>query len=211
MALLQCLAAHPATRRAVLDLQLVHYLFPFLSNHPQHQPADPRPADTLGVLLALWRSPKDPQAVECLLRTEQLVPLCLRVMDFGSELSRTVATFVVQKVLQDPAGLAYVLQHPIRGCRGSGWRSGVYLRVNPSARLLKHVVRCYVLLTDKLQSSPSPESLPAQELKDDSLLSRMQLQLRDRKNSARGAATFADWLSALSSPGRRCLCDRGRR
>uniref|UniRef100_A0A1I8HE11 CCR4-NOT transcription complex subunit 9 n=1 Tax=Macrostomum lignano TaxID=282301 RepID=A0A1I8HE11_9PLAT len=181
MALLQCLAAHPATRRAVLDLQLVHYLFPFLSNHPQHQPADPRPAEflrltALGVIGALAKS-EDPQAVECLLRTEQLVPLCLRVMDFGSELSRTVATFVVQKVLQDPAGLAYVCNTYQRFEQVAAGLAGVlvYLRVNPSARLLKHVVRCYVLLTDNFSLY-----LP-QELKDDSLLSRMQLQLRDRK------------------------------
>uniref|UniRef100_A0A1I8J2F1 CCR4-NOT transcription complex subunit 9 n=1 Tax=Macrostomum lignano TaxID=282301 RepID=A0A1I8J2F1_9PLAT len=178
---------HTQPLRAVLDLQLVHYLFPFLSNHPQHQPADPRPAEflrltALGVIGALAKS-EDPQAVECLLRTEQLVPLCLRVMDFGSELSRTVATFVVQKVLQDPAGLAYVCNTYQRFEQVAAGLAGVlvYLRVNPSARLLKHVVRCYVLLTDNFRARQALSLYLPQELKDDSLLSRMQLQLRDRK------------------------------
>jgi CCR4-NOT transcription complex subunit 9 len=48
-----------------------------------------------------------------LLQTE-IVPLCLRVMETGSELSKTVATFIVQKVLIDDAGLAYVCGSPER-------------------------------------------------------------------------------------------------
>lgn len=45
--------------------------------------------------------------VAFLLQTE-IIPLCLRIMETGSELSQTVATFIVQKILLDDAGLAYV-------------------------------------------------------------------------------------------------------
>jgi hypothetical protein len=31
------------------------------------------------------------------LLTTEIIPLCLRIMETGSELSRTVATFIVQK------------------------------------------------------------------------------------------------------------------
>ena len=39
----------------------------------------------------------DADVVNFLLQTE-IIPLCLRIMETGSELSKTVATFIVQKV-----------------------------------------------------------------------------------------------------------------
>ena len=49
----------------------------------------------------------DAEVVHFLLQTE-IIPLCLRIMETGSELSKTVATFIVQKILLDDAGLNYV-------------------------------------------------------------------------------------------------------
>ena len=42
-----------------------------------------------------------------MLQTE-IIPLCLRIMETGSELSKTVATFIVQKILLDDVGLNYI-------------------------------------------------------------------------------------------------------
>ena len=49
----------------------------------------------------------DTEIVNFLLQTE-IIPLCLRIMETGSELSKTVATFIVQKILLDDAGLTYI-------------------------------------------------------------------------------------------------------
>jgi CCR4-NOT transcription complex subunit 9 len=49
----------------------------------------------------------DPDVVNFLLQTE-IIPLCLRIMEMGSELSKTVATFIVQKILLDDTGLTYI-------------------------------------------------------------------------------------------------------
>ena len=38
----------------------------------------------------------------------EIIPLCLRIMETGSELSKTVAIFVVQKILLDKTGLTYI-------------------------------------------------------------------------------------------------------
>ena len=53
----------------------------------------------LGVIVAL--------VINFLLSTE-IIPLCLRIMERGSELSKTVATFIVQRILLDDNGLNYV-------------------------------------------------------------------------------------------------------
>lgn len=64
----------------------------------------------------------DTDVINFLLSTE-IIPLCLRTMEMGSELSKTVATFIVQKILLDdvsagswPRGVA---------CRSCCWLCGV--------------------------------------------------------------------------------------
>ena len=51
----------------------------------------------------------DSDVINFLLQTE-IIPLCLRIMERGTELSKTVATFIVQKILLDENGLNYICQ-----------------------------------------------------------------------------------------------------
>ena len=61
----------------------------------------------------------DTDVINFLLSTE-IIPLCLRTMEMGSELSKTVATFIVQKILLDD----------VRGVFAGGG-SGLWLERNP--------------------------------------------------------------------------------
>ena len=61
---------------------------------------------SLGVIGALVKT--DENDVINFLLTTEIVPLCLNIMDNGSELSKTVATFILQKILVDSAGLDYI-------------------------------------------------------------------------------------------------------
>jgi CCR4-NOT transcription complex subunit 9 len=87
--------------------------------------------------------------INFLLSTE-IIPLCLRIMESGSELSKTVAIFIVQKILLDDLGLAYICQTYERFYAvGTVLSSMVNNLVDSQAiRLLKHVVRCYLRLSD---------------------------------------------------------------
>ena len=82
------------------------YLYPFLNTVSKHRAFEYLRLTSLGVIGALVKV-DDPEVVSFLLQTE-IVPLCLRIMENGSELSKTVATFIVQKILLDDVGLAYV-------------------------------------------------------------------------------------------------------
>ena len=53
------------------------------------------------------------------LLTTEIIPLCLRIMESGSELSKTVATFILQKILLDETGLYYICQTYDRFDNGS--------------------------------------------------------------------------------------------
>jgi CCR4-NOT transcription complex subunit 9 len=87
--------------------------------------------------------------INFLLSTE-IIPLCLRIMETGSELSKTVAIFIVQKILLDDLGLQYICQTYERFYAvGAVLGNMVATLVETQAvRLLKHVVRCYLRMSD---------------------------------------------------------------
>eukprot|EP00919_Chromeraceae_sp_WS-2016_P059005 GHVR01140220.1.p1 GENE.GHVR01140220.1~~GHVR01140220.1.p1 ORF type:complete len:144 (+),score=33.11 GHVR01140220.1:603-1034(+) len=71
-------------------------------------------------------------------------------METGSELSKTVATFIVQKILLDEQGLNYICATPERFYAVSTVLGNMISSISecPSSRLLKHIVRCYLRLSD---------------------------------------------------------------
>ena len=79
-------------------------------------------------------------------------------METGSELSKTVAIFIVQKILLDETGLTYICHTYERFYAvGTVLSNMVNQLVETQAvRLLKHVVRCYLRLSDNLRCELAP-------------------------------------------------------
>lgn len=148
LALLQCVASHPLTRTHFLSAHIPLFLYPFLNTVSKTRPFEYLRLTSLGVIGALVKMDA-PDVINFLLQTE-IIPLCLRIMETGSELSKTVATFIVQKILLDDNGLAYICATPERFYAVSTVLSNMVnaLVEAPSARLLKHVIRCYLRLSD---------------------------------------------------------------
>lgn len=111
----------------------------------------------------------DPEVVAVLIQTE-IIPLCLRIMENGSELSKTVATFILQKILLDDNGLSYICATAERFYAVSTVLSGMVTKLleTPSVRLLKHVVRCYLRLSDHLRAREALRQCLPEALKDQS-------------------------------------------
>jgi len=119
----------------------------------------------LGVIGALVKS-EDPEIIKTLLTTE-IIPLSLRIMDRGSELSKTVATFIIQRILLDHNGLVYICNTAERFHAVNSVLTNM-LQTNPSTRLLKHIIRCYSRLAENHRArSILKENFP-QILKDKS-------------------------------------------
>ena len=106
LALFQCVAAHQETRPAFLAAQIPIFLYPFLITFNKTRPFEYLRLTALGVIGALVKV-DNPEVISFLLSTE-IIPLCLRIMERGSELSKTVATFIVQRILLDDNGLEYI-------------------------------------------------------------------------------------------------------
>lgn len=191
LALLQCVASHPETRTLFLKAHIPLFLYPFLNTISKTRPFEYLRLTSLGVIGALVKM-DDSDVINFLLTTE-IIPLCLRIMESGSELSKTVATFIVQKILLDDMGLQYVCttaevpclpaetlvekfvvfschlpppsvpaceriltHHPPkqRFFAVSNVLSSmvVGLAKEPSVRLLKHIIRCYLRLSENIRA-----------------------------------------------------------
>uniref|UniRef100_A0AC35GA39 CCR4-NOT transcription complex subunit 9 n=1 Tax=Panagrolaimus sp. PS1159 TaxID=55785 RepID=A0AC35GA39_9BILA len=141
---------------------------------------------SLGVIGALVKNDEE-EVIKFLLSTE-IIPLSLRIMEQGSELSKTVATFILQKILTDDTGLAYVCQtyerfshvamilgkmvinlakEPSPRLLKHVGKMVINLAKEPSPRLLKHVVRCYSRLSDNNRALQALVQCLPDQLKDD--------------------------------------------
>jgi CCR4-NOT transcription complex subunit 9 len=159
------------------------YLYPFLNTvMSKSRPFEYLRLTSLGVIGALVKM-DDSEVISFLLQTE-IIPLCLRIMETGNELSKTVATFIVQKILLDEMGLNYICATAERFFAVSTVLSNMVqaLIEVPSVRLLKHIVRCYLRLSENPRARDAlrqclPDALRsdqtfAQCLKDDVTINR---------------------------------------
>ncbi|KAH7678881.1 CCR4-NOT transcription complex subunit 9 protein [Dioscorea alata] len=166
LALLQCVASHPDTRILFLNAHIPLYLYPFLNTTSKTRPFEYLRLTSLGVIGALVKV-DDTEVISFLLQTE-IIPLCLRTMEMGSELSKTVATFIVQKILLDDIGLRYICATAERFYAvGSVLATMVAtLAEQPSTRLLKHIIRCYLRLSDNQRACEALQNCLPDMLKD---------------------------------------------
>jgi len=186
LALLQCVASHPETRGLFLSAHVPLYLYPFLNTSSKNRPFEYLRLTSLGVIGALVKM-DDSDVINFLLQTE-IIPLCLRIMETGSELSKTVATFIVQKILLDEVGLNYICATAERFYAVSTVLSNMVsvLADQPSVRLLKHIVRCYLRLSDNVRAREALRQCLPGALRDDTF----GAVLRDD-------ATVKKWLAQL--------------
>ncbi|WWC73042.1 cell differentiation protein rcd1 [Kwoniella pini CBS 10737] len=149
LALLQCVASHSDTRALFLNAHIPLFLYPFLNTTSKTRPFEYLRLTSLGVIGALVKQNENSDVINFLLSTE-IIPLCLRIMETGSELSKTVAIFIVQKILADDLGLQYICQTYERFYAVGAVLSNMVdaLVESQAVRLLKHVVRCYLRMSD---------------------------------------------------------------
>ncbi|GAA5994470.1 hypothetical protein JCM11641_007440 [Rhodosporidiobolus odoratus] len=167
LALLQCVASHNDTRSLFLSAHIPLFLYPFLNTTSKTRPFEYLRLTSLGVIGALVKQNDNSDVINFLLSTE-IIPLCLRIMETGSELSKTVAIFIVQKILLDEVGLGYICQTYERFYAvGTVLSNMVNQLVETQAvRLLKHVVRCYLRLSDNLRAREALRACLPEPLRD---------------------------------------------
>ncbi|KAF2267105.1 cell differentiation protein rcd1 [Lojkania enalia] len=166
LALLQCVASHTETRNLFLSAHIPLFLYPFLNTTSKSRPFEYLRLTSLGVIGALVKN--DSSEVINFLLTTEIIPLCLRIMETGSELSKTVAIFIVQKILLDDIGLAYICQTYERFYAVGTVLSNMVNQLveQQTVRLLKHVVRCFLRLSDNARAREALRQCLPEPLRD---------------------------------------------
>ncbi|CAN6612137.1 protein Caf40p [Trichomonascus vanleenenianus] len=166
LALLQCVASHNDTRILFLNAHMPLFLYPFLNTTSKSRSFEYLRLTSLGVIGALVKNDSS-DVIAFLLKTE-IIPLCLRIMETGTELSKTVAIFIVQKILMDNAGLEYVCATYERFVAVSNVLANMVNQLVdvPASRLLKHVVRCYLRLSDNPRAREALRQTLPEPLRD---------------------------------------------
>jgi len=217
LALLQCIAAHPETRSPFIKAHIPLLLYPLLNSslHSSTSRRDEEEAalfdrpfeylrlTALGVLGAMVKV-EEVEVVDFLVKSDDLLLLCLDIMQTGSELSRSLAVFILHKILHDDKGLAYICAtanrfYQVSSALGKMVESLQWQQTDGSSRLLKHVVKCYTRLVENArakeglrqclpaclkalnpQIDPQLSSLPepmARSVREDATTKRLLLQL----------------------------------
>ena len=131
--------------------------------------------NSLGVIGALVKS--DEQPVIAFLLATEIIPLCLKIMESNtiSELSKTVATFIIQKIITDKDGMAYVCQTYERFQHVNSILAKMVVAIahEPSPRLLKHVIRCYLRLSDNYRAKKALEKQLPPQLLDNTFMNML--------------------------------------
>ncbi|KKK22738.1 cell differentiation protein [Aspergillus ochraceoroseus] len=172
LALLQCVASHNETRTLFLNEDVLNpahiplFLYPFLNTTSKSRPFEYLRLTSLGVIGALVKN--DSSDVINFLLTTEIIPLCLRIMETGSELSKTVAIFIVQKILLDDIGLAYICATYERFYAVGTVLSNMVTQLveQQTVRLLKHVVRCFLRLSDNSRAREALRQCLPEPLRD---------------------------------------------
>ncbi|CAG8958769.1 hypothetical protein HYALB_00004084 [Hymenoscyphus albidus] len=166
LALLQCVASHNETRALFLNAHIPLFLYPFLNTTSKSRPFEYLRLTSLGVIGALVKN--DSSDVINFLLTTEIIPLCLRIMETGSELSKTVAIFIVQKILLDDHGLNYICATYERFYAVGTVLSNMVSQLveQQTARLLKHVVRCFLRLSDNARAREALRQCLPEPLRD---------------------------------------------
>ena len=120
-------------------------------------------------------------------------------MESGSELSKTVATFILQKIFLDDSGLYYICQTYDRFPHVAVilGRMVIQLSKEPSKRLLKHVVRCYMRLSDNTTACEALCQVLTAQLKDETFAAC----LKDDKSTKHWLAQLLKNIEAMSASG----------
>lgn len=145
LALFQCIASHPDTKIPFLQAQILIFLYPFLNTLNKAKPYEYMRLTALGVVGSLIKV-DSPEVIDYLLITE-IIPLCLRIIERGSELSKTVASFIINKIISDENGLKYICEKAER-IDIINTVLEYALKNKPTTRLNKNIIRIYYKLAE---------------------------------------------------------------
>ena len=152
LGLLQCVASHPETKTVFVRSYIALLPMAILRTAEDGNQMEHVRLAALGVLGSMMKV-ADASVIRFLRGTE-IIPLCLQIMQNGTELAKSVAIFILHSYLSREEGLYYVCGTAERFYAvASALATMVETLVGvPSNRQLKLLISCYLRLCDHPQA-----------------------------------------------------------
>ncbi|EAY06112.1 Cell differentiation family, Rcd1-like containing protein [Trichomonas vaginalis G3] len=167
IALLQSVAsASPEVRKGFISSNMPIYLFPFIHATNQIRECEMLKLASLGVISCLAQSGES-ESIDYLIQYE-FVPLCLRVLKFGDEINKIVASYIIAKVFSDKKGIQFLC------CQNDHLETALHilnksvvdLNSQFSPRLSRNVCMAYESLLAVQDALPTIKKCAIAEIKD---------------------------------------------
>lgn len=107
LGLFQVIAQDPKTKLPFLKSNLHLYFYPLINTANKMRHYENLRVHSLAVIGALVKKDDNTEVINYLVKTE-LIVLCLRTMKKGTDMAKSVAIFIVRKILMNNAGLEFV-------------------------------------------------------------------------------------------------------
>jgi CCR4-NOT transcription complex subunit 9 len=112
ISLFKCVASNVETRDKFIDSQLPIFLYPFLSNTSKSKPYEYVKLTTLSLFGALVND--NNSKIISYLTGKEIIPLCLRIIERGTELSKFTASFILLRITNNESGFNYICENKNR-------------------------------------------------------------------------------------------------
>ena len=165
--LFDCIASQNKTRNEFLESQIPIFLYPFLNNTNKTKHYEYLKLTSLNVIGTLVKS-NDPKIISFLINT-QITPLLLKIMEKGSELSRTMACCIVYKVVQDDYGIKYICEKKER-YNGIIQFMRVMMKNKFSQRLIKYILKTFLRLSENKDARYILKNEVLKDIKNESFI-----------------------------------------
>ncbi|XP_024004204.1 CCR4-NOT transcription complex subunit 9 [Eutrema salsugineum] len=153
--LFQCIAHHPETRGQFLKAGMPHYFYPLMEISYTDKPLECVRLGALGVIAHMLKAPGNGAAIRFLMDTGA-IRYCTKPVEIGSTESKTIAVFIINKIMSTDEGLQYccVLADRFFVIDGLLKKLLVYLSsmAKPSPSLFNLVASCYFKLSQKARA-----------------------------------------------------------
>ena len=177
LSLIQTIALNPKTRKEFLESQLLVFLYPFLSISNKARIYDVIRLSVLAVIGALVKR-DDSEVINFLLNTG-IIPILLKIIEKGTDLSRTLAFFALYRIVYDSKGFSYICEMKER-LHAITYILGMVIHNKISQRLKNYILKIFVLLIENKDAKNMIKQESLDKIKDENFIRNLDDSSKDK-------------------------------
>ena len=177
LSLIQTIALNSKTRKEFLESQLLVFLYPFLNITNNSKIYDVIKLSVLGVIAALVK--RDDSGVIIFLYNTGIIPILLKIIERGTDLSRTLAFFVLYRIVYDSKGFSYICEMKER-MHAITYILGMIMHNKISQRLKNYILKIFLLLIENKDAKNMIKQESLYKIKDENFIRNLDDSAKDK-------------------------------